>query len=125
MTSTHIRDTHIQRRLNRKVEADRSYSPQSKDARSWESPGQNPSQPQNQLAHTPDMTSEAECSIWLYFLIIRLCPTSSLSSEPSVARATLGRESTSWAIPDGAPISHMWGKMSSPLPPYPTSHLVA
>lgn len=99
-----------------KVEADRSYSPQSKERQKLGEPGQNPSQPQNQPAHIPRQNNEAECSIWLYFLIIRLRPTSSLSSEQSVAGATLGREGTSWAIPDGAPVSHMWGKMSSPRP---------
>lgn len=92
MTSTHMRDTHIQRRLNMKVEADRSYSPQSKERQKLGEPGQNPSQPQNQPAHIPRQNNEAECSIWLYFLIIRLRPTSSLSSEQSVAGATLGRE---------------------------------
>lgn len=31
-----------------------------------------------------DRTREADCSIWLYFLIVRLCPTISLSPEQSV-----------------------------------------
>lgn len=75
------------------MEADKSHGSTSHGTDPSQPPGIGPD-------HTPRKDIKDDCSIWLYFLTVRLHPATGLSSEQSATLQDARR-----ATPDGAPIA--------------------